>query len=196
MNTIVLASNNKHKIEEFKQILKTNIIPMEEIGFCDDILEDGKTFYENSLIKAQAVSKFLKARGLEYDVLADDSGLCVNALDGEPGIYSARYGGNHDDEANRQKLLKNLLDKPDRTAYFMCNLVLLKPDGTIVQGIGKTFGHILTEKDGNSNFAYDCLFYSDELGKSFSSATPEEKNSVSHRGKAIKDLLINLNKKS
>jgi XTP/dITP diphosphohydrolase len=192
MRTIVLASNNKHKIEEFRQMLNTNIVTMEEIGFKDDIIEDGKTFFENSMIKAKAISNYLKNIGLDYDVLADDSGLCVNALDGEPGIFSARYAGDHDTEANKKKLLDNLKNKDDRSAYFNCTLVLLKPDGSYIEAVGKTFGHILKEKDGESEMCYDCLFFSDELGKSFSSATKEEKNSVSHRGKAIQNLIEKL----
>ena len=192
MNTIVLASNNKHKIAEFKQMLNANVITMEEIGFHDDIIEDGNTFFENSMIKAKAISNFLKSKNLNYDVLADDSGLCVNALNGEPGIFSARYAGDHTSEANRQKLLEKLKGKDDRTAYFNCTLVLLHPDGSYIEAVGKTFGHILKEKDGDSEFTYDCLFFSDELGKSFSSATAEEKNSVSHRGKAIKNLIEKL----
>ena len=144
------------------------------------------------MIKAKAISDFLKNKNLSYDVLADDSGLCVNALNGEPGIFSARYAGDHTSEANRQKLLENLKGKNDRTAYFNCTLVLLHPDGSYIEAVGKTYGHILEEKDGDSEFTYDCLFFSDELGKSFSSASPEEKNSVSHRGKAIQNLIKKL----
>ena len=117
--TIVLASSNKHKILEIKEILKDyEILPMKEVGFFDDIEENGKDSFENSLIKAKAIGNYLKSIGKNYMVLADDSGLCVNALNGEPGIYSARYAGDHNDEANRQKVLSKLEGKRDRSAYL------------------------------------------------------------------------------
>ena len=121
MKKIVLASNNEHKIKEFKEILKNfEIITMKEVGFYDDIVEDGTTFEENSEIKADAILKFLKSKNLNYMVMADDSGLCVNALNGAPGVYSARYAQVHNDQANRDKLLENLKNATDRSAYFMC----------------------------------------------------------------------------
>lgn len=106
--TIVVASNNKHKIKEIKEILtQYNVIPMDEIGFNQEIEENGKTFAENALIKANTIHKYLKKNGKDYLVLADDSGLCVDSLNGEPGVYSARYAGEHgNDQANRNKLLK------------------------------------------------------------------------------------------
>ncbi len=190
MKTIVLASNNSHKIEEFKTILKDyNIVTMNEVGFTDDIVEDGSTFLENSLIKARALIKFLNEQNKPSIVIADDSGLCVNTLDGAPGIYSARYAGNHDFKANRNKLLKDLENKTDRTAYFVCLLVVMNPDGSFSYVEGKTFGQITKEELGKTDFGYDCLFYSNELKKTFGQASDKEKNSVSHRGRAIAKLL-------
>ena len=195
METIVLASNNQHKIKEFKEIMKDyNIVTMAEVGFTDDIVEDGDTFLANSTIKSKTIAKYLKERNLNYMVMADDSGLCVDALNGDPGVYSARYAGEHTQQANRDKLLANLKDveDPNRTARFKCVITLLKPDGTMLVGEGKVEGKILKQETGDTSFGYDCLFYSNELKKCFGQATENEKNSVSHRGRAIADLLKKL----
>lgn len=189
MNKIILASNNKHKIREFKEILTDyEIIAMEEVGFTGDIEEDGNTFFENAMIKAKAVSDFLKEKGEEYPVLADDSGMCVMALNGAPGIYSARYSGDHDFVKNRQKVLSELENVEDRTAYFNCTLVLLYPDGDYKTVDGRVYGVITTEEVGDTSFGYDCMFLTGELRKTFGEATAEEKNLVSHRGRAIEKL--------
>lgn len=195
METIVLASNNQHKIKEFKEIMKDyNIVTMAEVGFTDDIVEDGDTFLANSTIKSKTIAKYLKEKNLDYMVMADDSGLCVDALNGDPGVYSARYAGEHTQQANRDKLLANLKDveDPNRTARFKCVITLLKPDGTMLVGEGKVEGKILKQETGDTSFGYDCLFYSNELKKCFGQATETEKNSVSHRGRAIADLLKKL----
>lgn len=195
METIVLASNNQHKIKEFKEIMKDyNIVTMAEVGFTDDIVEDGDTFLANSTIKSKTIAKYLKEKNLNYMVIADDSGLCVDALNGDPGVYSARYAGEHIQQANRDKLLANLKDveDPNRTARFKCVITLLKPDGTMLVGEGKVEGKILKQETGDTSFGYDCLFYSNELKKCFGQATENEKNSVSHRGRAIADLLKKL----
>ena len=195
METIVLASNNQHKIKEFKEIMKDyNIVTMAEVGFTDDIVEAGDTFLANSTIKSKTIAKYLKERNLNYMVMADDSGLCVDALNGDPGVYSARYAGEHTQQANRAKLLANLKDveDPNRTARFKCVITLLKPDGTMLVGEGKVEGKILKQETGDTSFGYDCLFYSNELKKCFGQATENEKNSVSHRGRAIADLLKKL----
>lgn len=195
METIVLASNNQHKIKEFKEIMKDyNIVTMAEVGFTDDIVEDGDTFLANSTIKSKTIAKYLKEKNLNYMVMADDSGLCVDALNGDPGVYSARYAGEHTQQANRDKLLANLKDveDPNRTARFKCVITLLKPDDTMLVGEGKVEGKILKQETGDTSFGYDCLFYSNELKKCFGQATETEKNSVSHRGRAIADLLKQL----
>ena len=195
METIVLASNNQHKIKEFKEIMKDyNIVTMAEVGFTDDIVEDGDTFLANSTIKSKTIAKYLKGKNLNYMVMADDSGLCVDALNGDPGVYSARYAGEHTQQANRDKLLANLknVEDPNRTARFKCVITLLKPDDTMLVGEGKVEGKILKQETGDTSFGYDCLFYSNELKKCFGQATETEKNSVSHRGRAIADLLKKL----
>ena len=192
MKTIVLASNNKHKIKEFKEILKDyEILSLNDIKYYDEIEETGETFEENSLLKAKTIHDFLKEKGLEYTVIADDSGLCCEALNGAPGVYSARYAGNHNDQANRDKLRKELKDK-DHTAYFNCTIVVYYPDETHKVFVGKTYGTIIEEEKGDKSFGYDCIFLSKDLNKTFGEATEEEKNSVSHRGRAIGEMLKEL----
>ena len=196
MRKIILASNNKHKIIEFKEMFKNcEILTLNDIGFLDDIEENGKTFLENAKIKAEATKKFIDEHNIVGDVIADDSGLCVDALNGEPGIYSARYAGGHGDfEACRKKLLDKLKGKTNKDAYFETVLYEIKSDGTIITANGKTFGQMLEEETGKKDFCYDCIFYSNELKKSFGESTLEEKNSVSHRSRAIKNLLDEENK--
>ena len=184
---IVLASHNKGKIREIKEILKEHeIIGMNEAGFTGEIEETGTTFYDNALIKVKTVSDKLK-----LPVLADDSGLIVYSLNGEPGVYSARYAGeNATDEKNNAKLLKNMsiFKDGDRDAEFRSVVVLLLPSGEVLSGEGTVKGRILEKEKGTNGFGYDPLFYCFELDKSFGEATEEEKNSVSHRYRAIMDL--------
>ena len=190
METIVLASNNKHKVKEFQEMLTNyKVITLNDIGYYDEIEENGVTFEENALIKAKTVQKFINEKNLNYIVIADDSGLCVDSLGGMPGVYSARYAGEHgNDEANRAKLQVELEGK-DRIAYFICTIVVYYPNGEYKVYEGKTYGKITTEEFGKKDFGYDCIFFSDELGKTFGEATEEEKNSVSHRGRAINKML-------
>ncbi|MBR6690488.1 MAG: RdgB/HAM1 family non-canonical purine NTP pyrophosphatase [Bacilli bacterium] len=188
MKKIVLASNNKHKIKEFKEILGVEILTLNDIGYFEEIEETGTTFLENALIKASTISEYLKQKGLNYDVLADDSGICCEALNGEPGIYSARYAGEHgNNKANRDKLISNLKDK-DKTSYFICTIVLYSIDGSYEYKEGRTYGKIIEEELGDTSFGYDCIFLSDELGKTFGQASSEEKNSVSHRARALNEI--------
>ena len=191
MKRLVLASNNKNKIREFREIFKDReILSLNDIGYFDEIEETGETFLENALIKASSISKYLKNKNIFCDVIADDSGLCVESLNGEPGVYSARYAGIHgDDTKNRQKLLNELKDKENRKAYFVCNIVLYKPDDTYINVEGRTYGTIADEERGSKTFGYDCLFLSDDLNKTFGEATSLEKNKVSHRARALEKLL-------
>ncbi len=185
MKKIVLASRNKHKIEEFSAMLEGyEILSLDDIGFVGDVEETGTTFEENAKCKVDAVYDFCKNKNLNVAVLADDSGTCVNALGGAPGIYSARYAGDHNEEANRQKLLSELKDKADRSAYFEC-MLCYKDNGKTTFIEGRTYGKITTEKIGSDKFGYDCLFLSDDLGITFGQASAEQKNSVSHRSRAI-----------
>ncbi len=193
MERLVIASSNKGKLKEIKEILGGlfEVISMAELGFNEDIDETGTTFFENALIKAKTVSI-----ALNENVIADDSGLMVEALNGEPGVHSARYSGQHgNDENNRKLLLKNLKDKENRRAKFVSSVVLYKKDGTYIDGYGETHGSILFEETGTNGFGYDCLFFNDDLKKSFGVATAEEKNLVSHRFRAIQDLYKKLQNK-
>jgi non-canonical purine NTP pyrophosphatase (RdgB/HAM1 family) len=132
---------------------------MNDIEYHDDIVEDGNTFAENSLIKAKTISEYLHNKGIDCDVLADDSGLCCEALDGAPGIYSARYAGGHgNDKANRDKLIEELKDK-DKKAYFICSLVLYKPDNTYINVEGKTYGTIIDEEKGELGKVQEIIEY-------------------------------------
>ena len=186
---IIIASNNKHKVEEFQALLKDfRVLPMGAVGCNLEVDENGKSFYENAKIKAKAVSNFLK--GKNCIVLSDDSGLCVDLLGGRPGIYSARYSGMHgNDRENRKKLLEDLKNCSNRSAHFQCDLVAIFPDGKEIHACGKAYGKILEQELGENGFGYDSLFFSKELKKTFAQATEQEKNSVSHRAKAVKNLL-------
>ena len=162
LERIIAASSNQGKIAEIKKIFKdAEIISMHDAGFEGDIEETGTTFKENAAIKAKTVGEKLK-----LPTIADDSGLCVDFLCGAPGIYSARFSG-EGDAANRALLLERLRGAADRRAHFECAVCLYIPDGKTVFGVGRTDGHILEEERGKNGFGYDCLFYSDELKKSY-----------------------------
>ncbi len=181
---IVLASGNKHKIKEIQQMLSAyEIVGYKDLGFDFEIEEDGKTFYENALIKAKTVSE-----KLSLPALADDSGICVEALNGEPGIYSARYAGDGIDENNNKLLLKNMLGKANRKAKFVCCMVYYRPDGTILTAAGETCGEIMDKCYGENGFGYDPLFFSYDLNKCLGVATDKEKNTISHRFRAIEGI--------
>lgn len=196
---IVLATGNKDKLKEFREILNCEIVSLSDIGFFEDIEETGETFEENALIKARAVKSFLKEKGEKFVdclVVADDSGLCVDALNGAPGVKSARYSGEQCNyQANREKLLREMKGIKNRNAEFVCNIAVIYPDDTQKIFVGKSQGTILEEEKGNNGFGYDPVFYSLDLNKTFSQATKEEKNSVSHRGRALQEMkkAFNLN---
>lgn len=183
---LVVASGNAHKLREIAEIFTDfEVVSQKQMGFDEDVEETGTTFAENALIKARAAAK-----ALNLPTLADDSGLCVDALGGAPGVYSARYCGYHgSDKENRDLLLKNLDGITDRRAHFTSAVALVYPNGTELLAEGHTYGKILTEEQGDGGFGYDCIFESDDLGKSFGLATAEEKNAVSHRFRALQILL-------
>ena len=197
MNKIIFASNNPHKLIEVRRIFdKYKVLSLKEIGFEGDIVEDGLSFEENALIKARTVMDYVKKHlKFTYGVLADDSGLCIKAINYEPGIMSARYSGGGDAE-NRRLVLDKLTTISDRTAYFMCSIALVLPDGQEHTTEGKTYGLVTKEEIGDTSFGYDPIFWSNDIRKTFGQATPEEKDKVSHRGKAlaqIKDYLEKIN---
>lgn len=183
---LVVASGNAHKLREIAQIFtEFEVVSQKQMGFNEDVEETGETFAENALIKARAASK-----ALNCIALADDSGLCVDALQGAPGVYSARYCGYHgSDKENRDLLLKNLQGVENRSAHFTSAIALVYPNGKELIAEGHTYGTILTQETGDGGFGYDCLFESDDLKKSFGLATAEEKNAVSHRYRALQSLL-------
>ena len=190
---LILASRNQKKIKEMETILATHfpgvrILSLDDVGFEGDIEENGTTYEENALIKARTA---VEAGNHQYPAIADDSGLSVDALDGAPGVYSARYAGGHgDDAANNALLLKNLSHLPvsKRTARFVCCIALVYPDGREMTVRGETEGLIIDEARGNGGFGYDPYFYYQPFGKTFSELTAEEKNTISHLGKAIAKL--------
>ena len=185
---IVFASNNAHKLNEVRQILNDfEILSLREIGFIEDVEENGDTLEENAKIKALAIKNYCEKNNLDYAVFSDDSGLFVEALKGEPGVYSARYAEAHNDEANRQKVLNSLKRKRNRKAYFECVICYVYGEEIKIFS-GKTYGQILKEYKGDTSFGYDCIFLSDDLQKSFGEASKEEKDSVSHRGRAVQEL--------
>ncbi len=183
---LILASNNKGKLREMREILAdldVEVISQSEAGLQLEAEENGTTFYENAKIKASAA-----CAALGLPAVADDSGIVVDALGGEPGIYSARYGGDkcRDDRERLFYLLKNMEDKENRTARFVSSIVCVFPDGSEIAAESAWEGSLLREPVGDGGFGYDPIFYSPEFKKSSGELTPEEKNSVSHRGKALR----------
>lgn len=219
---IVLASRNKKKIAEMKVLLgelcnkEIDVLSLDDIGFTDDIVEDGETFKENALIKASTPAS------LGYIGVSDDSGLCVDYLDGAPGVYSARFSGEDgDDEKNNDKLL-SLLDKVEddkRGAGYVCTVAFVVPEGAEIDlpdalcdkeaseiataranrpckaftVYGECRGKIIRERTGCGGFGYDPLFSSDDVGKTFAEIDGEEKNKYSHRGRAMRAFAEALN---
>ena len=192
MSKIVMASNNRHKIKEIEAFLHElcpndrdgkpfEIISLADIGYTADIVEDGDTFEANALIKARTVAR------LGYIGIADDSGLCVDALNGEPGVYSARYAGGHDDADNNRKLLEKMKDIPaeNRGARFVSVIACVFPDGRELVARGECPGTMLFDYRGNGGFGYDPLFLYEPMDKTFAQMNAEEKNAISHRARAM-----------
>ena len=187
---VVLASKNPHKLVEIRQITDKfgfELVLQSELGVDIDVEETGKTFEENSLIKAKAV---MEATGLP--AIADDSGIAVDALNGEPGIYSARYGFDEslDDRGRMMLLLKNTEYVPDgqRQAQFVCVITFITPDGAVIQARGEIHGELTREPRGQNGFGYDPIFYYPPLGMTTAELPSEVKNQVSHRGNALRIL--------
>ncbi len=191
---IVAATTNLGKIREFQEILGElgyEVVSMHDEGIDVEVEETGTTFSENAMIKARAVAMLC-----DYPVIADDSGLCVDALDGAPGIYSARFAGEHATDKDRNvKLLEEMEGKENRAAQYVASIAFIDTDGEEITVEGTVRGEIMTEEHGNGGFGYDPLFMCTEIGKSFGLASSEEKNEVSHRGRALKKLYELLKKK-
>ncbi len=180
----VLASQNKHKLAEMQAILSAHgveVVLQGDIGLHVDVEETGSTFAENAMLKAQAV---MKASGLP--AIADDSGVCVDALNGAPGVYSARYGGPELDDVGRYRLLlENLRGASSRAAHFTSAIACVFPNGDTIEAEGICPGSIAYAPQGDGGFGYDPVFYLPQLRKTYAQLTPEEKAAVSHRGKAL-----------
>lgn len=199
METIVFATHNKNKLREIKEMVKDipgmenfNIVSMSDVGITDDIVEDGNTYEENALIKAKYVHE--KTGMISF---ADDSGIEIDALGGKPGIYSARFLGEDTPYSEKAKYIVDKLQGKtgdERKAHYICNMVIIFPDGRAETTIGKLDGFIANEvSDGENGFAYDKIMYIPELGKTLAEVKPKEKNAISHRHKALKamcDILL------
>ena len=190
---LIIASNNAHKLVEIKAILGgefEQILSLREAGIVHETVEDGVSFAENAAKKAREIAEIS-----DCFALADDSGLCVDALGGAPGIYSARYSGVHgDDAANRAKLLRELAGCEDRGAHFACAVALAGPDGSLVEAEGAVYGAIALAEAGENGFGYDPVFYLPEFGQTMAQLPPEVKNTLSHRSRALHALLDKLKK--
>lgn len=196
MKTVVIATNNAHKVSEIRSALNFEgweFKTLAEAGLASDPVEDADSFEGNARIKARAAAEAVRAAGLTAAVLADDSGLAVDALDGAPGVHSSRYAGaDGDDGANNAKLLAELAAVPDgeRTARFVCTLVFMDEDGTETVARGTIEGAIGREARGSEGFGYDPLFIPDAFGGALTLAEVPQarKNAVSHRGNALRAL--------
>ena len=191
---LILATSNKDKAREIAEILSDTpfvVTTMKEEGYDPDIVEDGKTFEENALIKARTVHALAKGA---Y-VMADDSGLCIDALDGAPGIYSARFCGENSTYPEKfAKIFEMLKDVPEekRTAKFVCSIAVVRPDGSEFTVRGEVCGVLHEKPMGDGGFGYDPIFYVPEFGMTTAQMTKEQKNSISHRGKASRAMAENL----
>lgn len=184
---IIFASTNNGKIREFKEILAPygiNIISLRDLNFNEEIVEDGETFLDNAIIKAKTICK-------KYNLpaMSDDSGICVVALNNAPGVHSARYSPNRDDKENNKLLLKNLGDNKNRRAFYECDIVIYLPNDKYYSYVGRCYGNIAYEETGDNGFGYDPLFIPDGFDISFGLIPAEAKNKISHRGKAIQEML-------
>lgn len=193
-NEILIATKNDGKLKEFKQIFEQKGIVVKSLKDINDdveIVENGLSFEENARLKAD---RYAKSIGIP--VLADDSGLEIDALNGRPGIFSARYAGDHNDAANNAKVLSELGGIPDekRTATFHSTVVVRKPDGSELVANGNLRGRILAVPRGDNGFGYDPLFFVEAKNKTLAEMTREEKNKISHRALAIENLLVNFDK--
>lgn len=201
---IITATNNAHKLTEIRAILsdRFEVMSLNEVGFNHDIPENGDTLEENSLCKAAAVDEYLRGQNFPcpYIIIADDTGLMVDALNGEPGVRSARYAGGegHDSEANMRLLLSNLENKDNRKAHFTTVITMIEVKSTSIsskrQFIGEVHGAILTEKHGAEGFGYDPIFMPDGYDKSFAELGNDVKNKISHRAKAVEKMADYLQK--
>lgn len=189
MNKLIIASNNKHKIYEIKKILGEKfdvILSIREAGIDHETVEDGTTFMENAIKKAREIAEISGCYAL-----ADDSGICCDALDGAPGIYSARFSGGTDED-NNDLLLEKLRDKDNKGAHYTCAMALCSPEGELTLAEGYMYGTITENRRGERGFGYDPLFIPTGETRTVAEMTDEEKNAISHRANALALLLERL----
>lgn len=189
MIKLILASNNAHKIREFGELVQgmdVQLLSQREAGYDLDVEETGTTFEANAYLKAKAVTDVSGCAAV-----SDDSGLEVDCLDGRPGVYSARYGGGHDvsDEDKNAFLLREMGDTDKRTARYVCAICCTMPDGHVIECRGECEGEMLFAPRGNGGFGYDPIFKPEGYDKSMAELSPDEKNAISHRGKAMREFL-------
>ena len=187
---LVLASQNKGKLKEMQAILGElgiEVVLQSELGLAVDVEETGTTFAENATLKAKAVMEASR-----LPAIADDSGLCVDWLQGAPGIYSARYGGVDSDEERNQLLLNNMKGALDRSAHFHADIVCCFPNGDILNTAGDIFGTIAYAPNGEGGFGYDPIFFVPSLRKTLAQVPAEDKNAISHRGNALRAMAVKL----
>ncbi|MBQ4036636.1 MAG: RdgB/HAM1 family non-canonical purine NTP pyrophosphatase [Clostridia bacterium] len=188
---LIIASGNAGKVREIRAILGEkfeSILSMKEAGIDHETVEDGSTFLENARKKAREIAEISGKAAL-----ADDSGICVDALGGAPGIYSARFCGHHgDDAANNRLLVEKLQGEENRSAYYACAMCLVFPDGRELVAEGRLYGKIVDTPAGEGGFGYDPYFYLPEFGMTCAELSPEEKNGISHRAKALHGILEQL----
>lgn len=202
MKKLIVASNNQHKIQEIKEILKDvsiEVVSLKDEGIFIEVEEDGMTFKENAYKKAKEIYDYLKTKGYEnFIVMSDDSGITVDALNGDPGVYSARYAGEPSDSAkNNEKLLANLKDVPweKRGGSFVCHISLIDDRGISYDAEGIVRGIVTKELRGKDGFGYDPLFYIEKYKKTFGEIQSDEKNKISHRSIAlgkVRDIIKNM----
>ena len=186
---LIIASNNKHKIYEIKKILGEKfdtIISIKESGIVHETVEDGSSFIENAVKKAREIAEISGC-----PALADDSGICAHALDGAPGIYSARFSGGSDED-NNNLLIEKLRDKEDKTAHYTAAVALVFPDGRTVTAEGYMYGRIIDTPRGDRGFGYDPIFIAEGEERTVAEMSDEEKNAISHRARALQALLQKL----
>ena len=194
MQKVLIGTNNKGKVKEYKFFLSTyfHVLTPSDIGINFDVAETGSTYEENSLLKLE----FLRRKDLNMAILCDDSGLEIESLNNEPGVFSARYAGEDcSDQDNIDKVLRNLNGKKDRKAKFICVVSFFWDKFSSFPRIfrGECHGSILENQSGNSGFGYDPIFYYENLSKTFANLSEDEKNKISHRAMAMKELFSNLN---
>ena len=188
---ILVATNNKHKLEEIRQILsphKITVYGMSDLNIdIGEVEENGSTYFENALIKAKALQKFTK-----MPIISDDTGLEIVSMDNKPGLYTARFAKEFGGYLGAFNEIFHQLEGKDRSAFFICDIVLLNVEDKPLQFEARIPGHIATEVNGEEGFGYDPIFINDEIGKTYALMGQEEKNRVSHRGKALRKLLTYL----